>query len=984
MARHHVVRERRVEEGAQVGERQLRALGHAIRRQPLLPSAHLNRHDDRVGDAGVRQQRRLDLAQFDAKAAHLDLEVEAAEVLHHPVGAPAGEVARAIHPCATRALRFRREHVRHEAFGRELRAPMVAEPDLHPGEHEFPGHADRAEPSVRVKHMQTRVRDRASDRHQGRRHDRGRAAPVTHVHRTLGRAVQVVQPGAGQCGVERGHDIRRQRLAARDDRAQRRASRRPCIGKESAQHRRHEVARRDAACAHRLGQVARVAMHGGTGHHEPRARHERPEELPHRDVERERRLLQHGVLSREPIRLLHPAQPVHDAAVGVERALGPPRRSRRVDHVRGVVAHRQRQWRAAVARLGAPFEQHDLGGAWRQGGAHRSGGQQQLHAAVLEHERHALGRVLGIDRHVAPAGAHHRTQGNRQLDRTLGRHAHAHASAHARRTQPTRQGTRRRLAFRVGETRPLVLHRHRIRRQRRLRDEGARERLVGARDHRPRPLLEQLRALRGTEQLEATDRRVLAGHRHGAQHRGEVAEHPLDRIVVEAACVVHDAQQHAFVGIARKRQRKGVLLVQSHGTVGPGAALALHDRLELVALEHHDAVEHQLAGRHARGGVDHRRRRMLVIAQRLPGGAHRLQPLAQRRRLAHPHAQRHGGDEEPDHVVGIRHRAAPSGARHTEGDVGLARVAREHQRPRGLHHGVERDAVGLREVAQSGDRIRLEPHLAVGLRGARRVRHGARIRERCRVRHAAKRRAPEGFARRLVLARDPLGERRVGQARRLHRQRPAVAQRLVVGEGLAEEDREAPTIEQRVVQAVHERRIPLGELYQRDPPVSGQRQVEAAQPVLAEERLESRRPLGRAYAAPVERGQRHRHAREDARLGHLESVPRERGAQRLVMVPHPLPGGGHRAHVHGFGHRNHDLPDVHAGAARAHGRRQHAQLERRERARRDVAGSGVRGHGRTHPRTTERNSPRAADATSRIARQWKSVRASELAASRSA
>ncbi len=49
---------------------------------------------------GVVRERDLDLAQLDAVAAHLDLEVGAPEVLEPAVGAPAREVAGAVEPRA--------------------------------------------------------------------------------------------------------------------------------------------------------------------------------------------------------------------------------------------------------------------------------------------------------------------------------------------------------------------------------------------------------------------------------------------------------------------------------------------------------------------------------------------------------------------------------------------------------------------------------------------------------------------------------------------------------------------------------------------------------------------------------------------------------------------------------------------------------------------------------------------------------------------
>ena len=63
-------------------------------------------------DLGRARQDGLDLAELDAEAADLDLVVGAAEELECAVGAPAGQVAGAVHAGARRP-----ERVGHEALG---------------------------------------------------------------------------------------------------------------------------------------------------------------------------------------------------------------------------------------------------------------------------------------------------------------------------------------------------------------------------------------------------------------------------------------------------------------------------------------------------------------------------------------------------------------------------------------------------------------------------------------------------------------------------------------------------------------------------------------------------------------------------------------------------------------------------------------------------------------------------------------------------
>src|SRR5207245_11529450 len=61
--------------------------------QPSFETFGLNRHDRALAQARKRVQRRLDLAQFDAVAAALDLRIGAAHVVEQAVGSAARQVA---------------------------------------------------------------------------------------------------------------------------------------------------------------------------------------------------------------------------------------------------------------------------------------------------------------------------------------------------------------------------------------------------------------------------------------------------------------------------------------------------------------------------------------------------------------------------------------------------------------------------------------------------------------------------------------------------------------------------------------------------------------------------------------------------------------------------------------------------------------------------------------------------------------------------
>ena len=102
-------------------------------------------------------------------------------------------------------------------------------------------------------------------------------------------------------------------------------------------------------------------MAGRLREHELRTREQRPKEFPHRHVERERRFLQHHVVRREGISILHPEQTVDDGAVRVHRTLWHTCRTRRVDDVGEVQRARCGIDILQNRRLGLPrfFIQHE-------------------------------------------------------------------------------------------------------------------------------------------------------------------------------------------------------------------------------------------------------------------------------------------------------------------------------------------------------------------------------------------------------------------------------------------------------------------------------------------------------------------------------------------------------------------------------------------------------------------------------------------------
>jgi hypothetical protein len=122
--RDHVLGQGGPEELPQLrGRRRGRALGaDDVGREPLVARPLAARHDHAVTHLRVPPERRLDLAEFDAEAANLDLMVYATEELKLAARRPAREVAGAVEPPA----RLIRERVGHELLGRQPRPVEVA------------------------------------------------------------------------------------------------------------------------------------------------------------------------------------------------------------------------------------------------------------------------------------------------------------------------------------------------------------------------------------------------------------------------------------------------------------------------------------------------------------------------------------------------------------------------------------------------------------------------------------------------------------------------------------------------------------------------------------------------------------------------------------------------------------------------------------------------------------------------------------------
>ncbi len=92
----HVLRQPLLERCAQVGDGERFAARNDVGHQPRIAGRVLAQQHHRLAHLRLLGQGRLDLAQFDAKAAQLDLLIDAAEILEFAIWQTTREIAGAI------------------------------------------------------------------------------------------------------------------------------------------------------------------------------------------------------------------------------------------------------------------------------------------------------------------------------------------------------------------------------------------------------------------------------------------------------------------------------------------------------------------------------------------------------------------------------------------------------------------------------------------------------------------------------------------------------------------------------------------------------------------------------------------------------------------------------------------------------------------------------------------------------------------------
>ncbi|MNS79866.1 hypothetical protein D3C72_1135300 [compost metagenome] len=225
----------------------------------------------------------LDLAQFDAKAAQLDLAVVAAHVCQRAVFQAPHQVAAAVQHFA------RQRRVSDEAFGRQFRPVQVAARNARAAHVQFARHAWRHRLAALVEHVQRQVRQRRADvvhavdcilrGHQLVGDVHGRLGDAIHIHQRRGSVAEAVEPAPQPPGFER--------FATKDHVAQRTAA-------VAGQQFRHQVGKRgrglvqhrDLFVDQQAGKLGRRARDVVRHDHQARAIQQRTPDFPYREIER--------------------------------------------------------------------------------------------------------------------------------------------------------------------------------------------------------------------------------------------------------------------------------------------------------------------------------------------------------------------------------------------------------------------------------------------------------------------------------------------------------------------------------------------------------------------------------------------------------------------------------------------------------------------------------------------------------------------------
>ena len=237
------------------------------------------------------------------------------------VGQPSAAVARLVEPPAGDVA----ERVGDEAFGRQPRGVEIAARQPRAPDVELARHARGHGAAIGVEDVRLDVGDGTADRDH-RPGSAATAGPPGGVDGRLRRAVEVVQLHVQQ-REEAGREVRRHRLPAAADPAQRPAGRHQRVVDHYPQHGGRDFQDRHPFHHHPLEQPVRVVLLARLGQDHPRPGRQRWEDQRHRRVERVRQVVEDDVIGADRHVPIPPVDRVADRPVLDHHAFGPPRRA---------------------------------------------------------------------------------------------------------------------------------------------------------------------------------------------------------------------------------------------------------------------------------------------------------------------------------------------------------------------------------------------------------------------------------------------------------------------------------------------------------------------------------------------------------------------------------------------------------------------------------------------------------------------------------
>ncbi|GCB53287.1 hypothetical protein SNL152K_10644 [Streptomyces sp. NL15-2K] len=914
--RDHVLRELSGELGAdRVHRRPGARLRHEVGHQPLRAGLVLTGGDRRLPDARAAGQRGLDLTEFDAVAAHLDLVVTATGVLQHPVRPPPHHIPRAVQALP------RGERVGDEPLGRQRGPSVIAAGHGRPAEVELGPHPHRhrAQPGVQQPHGP--AGQRPPDRHH---RTGGRLLlvrePARRVHGGLGRTVDVGHPRTGQHLPDPLRQAGGEGLAAHQHVPGRDVQ--SVLGHhrgERGGHRRDEAA---GPALLPLGQLQHVPRHLQRA-----AGHQRAEELEHRHVKVQRGGEEH---SREHVltQRQRPVQQRGQRRMGDHHALGAACRPGGVNGVRRRLQGRfleRRRLHGLRRECVDPQQVHVL--HHRHAVGQRRLGQDDAHSGVGHHERQPLRRVLRVQRYVGAAGPQYGQDRHHPIRRPGHTHAHPRLHPDTGTPQHARQPLHPLAQLAVGQRHIPAHHRHRIRARHDPFPEQFHDRVPWCR------ALPHRRGLQPTQlllrhQRQHTQRCVRMVGERGEQVL-EVGRDALGRAGVEQVRVVTEVEAHPVTRVRGQGQRVvgrfGDVDVAEGDAVLLGGACA-----DGIVLEDQQAVEEGGAGGQVR--LDVAERDVLVLTRLRLSLLEAAQPLGDGPVPVHVHPHGQAVDEQAQNVLGAGQVVRAAGHGGSEDDITGAAVVRQQQGPRPLHNRVDGDPVGAGEVVDPAGQIVRGDARDVRRRLAQMrlvrdpvVGQAQRLRE---PRHPC---APEVHGRGVITLGEPFEVRAERAPRPRAGRRTPTAHRRVLGQHVGQQRRRAPAVQQQVVEGPYDVHAPRGQPDERQPHQRRRLQVDALCAVRRQQLPERVLLFPGAAVAPVQHAHRHQRPAVHHLDGLTYALPGHGDPQAVGPVDDALPGPRQGAGVVRAVHGEGELLAVGGGGGFGQSVEDHAGLQRGER-----------------------------------------------------